>query len=201
MAKYRSMGIALVLASASPRRRDLLAGLGVTFEVVPSSVPEVPRPGESPEAFAVRVAREKATQVARRRPECYVLGADTVVIVGDRLLGKPQDRRDARRMLQELSGRTHRGVTAVALVHPITEIEEVLVESEVTFRCLSAQELERYLDTGEGIDKAGGYAVQGLASAFVVRVRGSYSNVVGLPMDEVAALLRRLLPNQVVPAP
>ncbi len=201
MAKYRSMGIALVLASASPRRRDLLAGLGVTFEVVPSSVPEVPRPGESPEAFAVRVAREKATQVARRRPECYVLGADTVVIVGDRLLGKPQDRRDARRMLQELSGRTHRVVTAVALVHPMTEIEEVLVESEVTFRCLSAQELERYLDTGEGIDKAGGYAVQGLASAFVVRVRGSYSNVVGLPVDEVAALLRRLLPNQVAPAP
>jgi septum formation protein len=195
------METSLILASASPRRRDLLAGLGFTFEVVPSAVPESPRPGEAPEAFALRLAREKASQVARRRPGHFVLGADTVVIVGDTVLGKPQDRNDGRRMLQLLSGRTHRVVTGVALVDPTARIVELLVESEVEFRDLQADEIERYLDTGEGFDKAGGYAVQGRAKVFVLRVRGSYSNVVGLPQEEVCDLLRRRLRAEVATAP
>jgi nucleoside triphosphate pyrophosphatase len=149
----------------------------------------------------MRVAREKAAEVARRRPGCFVLGADTVVIVGGTVFGKPKDRNDGRRMLQQLSGRTHRVVTGVALVDPAAKIAELLVESEVEFRHLQAPEIERYLDTGEAFDKAGGYAVQGLAKAFVVRVRGSYSNVVGLPQDEVFDLLRRHLRAEVATAP
>jgi len=188
------MTASLVLASASPRRRELLAQLGVAFDVVPSAVPEVPEPGERPEAFAQRVAREKAAEVARRCPGRLVLGADTVVVVDGTILNKPQDRADARRMLQMLSGRMHRVLTAVALLGPTGPCDALVVQSEVEFRPLSSRDIEAYLDSGEPFDKAGAYAVQGLAKKFVVQVRGSHSNVVGLPLDEVATLLRRHLP-------
>jgi septum formation protein len=190
------MTASLVLASASPRRRELLAQLGVAFDVVPSAVPEVPEPGERPEAFAQRVAREKAAEVARRRPGSFVLAADTVVVVDDTILNKPRDCDDARRMLRMLSGRSHRVLTAVALVDPAGHCNELVVHSQVEFRPLSARDIEDYLDSGEPFDKAGAYAVQGLAKQFVVQVRGSLSNVIGLPLDEVAALLRRHLPAQ-----
>ena len=191
----------LILASASPRRRELLAKLGLRFEVMPSDIDEILRPGEAPEVFARRMAREKAIEVAQRWSGRCVLAADTVVIVAGSVFGKPRDRAEARSMLQALSGRPHRVVTAVALVGPTGEVEEVLVESTVEFRRIEAGEIERYLDSGEPFDKAGAYAVQGIGRAFVERVRGSFSNVVGLPMDEVAELLHRHLETDVAAAP
>lgn len=195
------MRTALVLASASPRRRELLTARGFRFEVDPSNVMETPRPGEPPDAFAQRIAAEKAGDVARRHPGRCVLAADTVVVVDGTLFGKPVDRSDARRMLQALSGRTHRVLTAVALVDPTGAVEEILVESQVAFRPLTAAEIEEYLESGEPFDKAGAYAVQGLAKKFVVRVRGSHSNVVGLPMEAVTDLLQRHLPAAANTAP
>jgi septum formation protein len=195
------MTAALILASASPRRRALLAQLGVPFDVVPSDVPETPLPGEAPTAFAARVARDKALAVARAFPAAWVLGADTVVIVDHAALGKPVDRDDARRMLAALSARTHRVRTAVALVGPDGHMDELGVDTTVAFRALTAAEIEAYLDTGEPFDKAGAYAVQGGAARFVARLEGSYSNVVGLPVDEVAAVLRRRLPGDRPPSP
>jgi len=190
------MSPTLILASASPRRRELLAASGVQFDIVPSTVTETPEACESPAAFAQRIAREKAWDVARRRPGACVLAADTVVIVGANLFGKPTDRDDARRMLHALSNRTHRVLTAVALLDGGGRIVETAVESEVDFRRVTSGEIEAYLDSGEPFDKAGAYAIQGLAQRFVSRVRGSYSNVIGLPMDEVLELLRRHCPWQ-----
>jgi septum formation protein len=190
------MAAHLVLASASPRRRELLAQLGVPFDVVVSDVPETPAPGESAEAFARRAARDKATEVARRHPGALVLAADTVVVVDGAILGKPRDRADARRMLEALAGRTHEVLTAVALAAPKGDVEGVLVRSTVEFRPLAAREIEDYLESDEPYDKAGAYAVQGEARRFVIQVRGSYTNVVGLPVDEVRELLQRHLPGQ-----
>jgi septum formation protein len=184
---------ALVLASASPRRRDLLRNLGIAFDVVPSRAPEVRRPGEDAAQFARRIARDKAEEVAARCPQQYVLGGDTIVVVDDSVFGKPADRDEARRMLRILSGRTHRVLTAVALLDPDGRVEETLVETRVDFRPLSEEEIESYLDSGEPFDKAGAYAVQGLAKGFVAGVHGSFTNVVGLPMKEVADLLQRRL--------
>jgi len=189
------MAAALILASASPRRRELLTQAGIAFEVLPSDVPEVPRPGEVAEAFAQRAAREKALQIAAQRPGTYVLGADTVVAVDDLIFGKPVDPDDARRMLRALSGRTHRVLTAVALVEPNGELQEIVVYSEVEFQALSPEAIEAYLLTGEPFDKAGAYAVQGIGGQFVAQVRGSLSNVIGLPMEDVTALLRRRVPT------
>ena len=187
------MAARLILASASPRRRELLAQLGVPFEVVTSDVPELPAPAESPAAFAQRVARDKAAEVARRCPQALVLAADTVVAVDGDIFGKPRDRADARRMLEALAGRTHEVLTAVALRTPADDVEELVVRSAVEFRALTAREIEDYVDGSEPYDKAGAYAVQGQAQRFVVQVRGSYTNVVGLPLDEVRELLRRHL--------
>jgi septum formation protein len=187
------MAARLILASASPRRRALLAQLGVAFDVATSNVPETPRPGELPAAFAQRVARDKAAEVARRCPGALVLAADTVVVVDGAIFGKPQDRADARRMLAALSGRTHEVLTAVALRTPAGDVEELVVRSAVAFRALTTHEIDEYLDGNEPYDKAGAYALQGEAQRFVVQVRGSYTNVVGLPLDEVHELLRRHL--------
>lgn len=188
----------LVLASGSPRRRELLTELGVTFEVMTSDVPEIPQSGEFAETFARRVARDKALAVARRCPGRHVLAADTVVVLGAAILNKPVDRADARRMLHALSGRAHRVLTAVALVDPLTGLDELIAESTVELRPLTSIEIETYLDSGESFDKAGAYAVQGLAKAFVISVSGSLSNVIGLPLENVADLLRRHLPAHAV---
>ena len=187
------MRLPLVLASASPRRRELLVQLEIAFEVVPSNVPEQPLATESACEFAARVARDKAVHVARERPQQWVLAADTVVVVDGEILGKPRDRTDARRMLRQLSGRTHHVLTAVTLLAPeAARADEVVVETTVRFRSLHDREIEAYIDTGEPFDKAGAYAVQGHAAAFVDAIDGSYSNVVGLPLDEVRELCRRL---------
>jgi septum formation protein len=181
----------LVLASASPRRRDLLEAAGFAPIVVPADVDEQPLDHEMPRAHVVRLARAKAAAIAAIRPDAAVLGADTVVALGDEILGKPGDRADARRMLERLAGRTHAVYTGVAL-SVRGELREAVDVSEVTLMPLDAAELDWYASTGEGLDKAGAYAVQGLASCFVTSIRGSYSTVVGLPVALVYSWLRHL---------
>jgi septum formation protein len=188
----------LILASASPRRRELLAQAGYRFEVQPSSVPESRRPGEDAIRFATRLAREKAEEVFARRQAAgmaetaTVLGADTVVVCDGEVLGKPSDAADAERMLLLLSGRTHHVVTGVAVVWgssapPAVEIAAEL--TQVTVQTLSPEEVSRYVASGEPMDKAGAYAIQGYAGRWIPRISGCYFNVVGLPLALVASLL------------
>ena len=181
----------LVLASASPRRQRLLAQLGAGFESIPASVPEIPEPGEAAPAYALRVARAKVAAAATAAPGRWILGADTVVAVDGEILGKPRDRADAGHMLRRLSGRSHYVHTAVLLQSPDgrSRLEDV-AHTRVVFRRLSNEEIERYLDSGEPADKAGAYAIQGGAASFVASTTGSYSNVVGLPLELVAPALR-----------
>lgn len=181
----------LILASASPRRRELLARLGVRFSVVPADIDERPKPDESPVTYVRRMASSKAETVFAEVQDgaVRVLGCDTAVIVDDRILGKPADATDADRMLRLLSGRTHRVLSAVTL-RDAAGHRSRLSETEVRFRRISPAERAAYWRTGEPADKAGGYAIQGLGSMFVAEIRGSYSGVVGLPLFETAALLR-----------
>ncbi len=180
----------IVLASASPRRRELLAQIGVPFEVYPAQVEERLREGEAPEDAVLRLAREKALSVYRR---CRLptLAADTVVVVSGEILGKPGDPEEARRMLQKLSGRSHQVYSGVALATEEKSLASLSV-TEVTFKPLSGEEIEAYLRTGEPFDKAGAYAVQGRGAVFVQYLKGSYSGVVGLPLFETAQLLREI---------
>lgn len=181
---------ALFLASASPRRRELLAQIGVPFSLLDVSVDETPSPTESPEAYVERVAWDKALAglAGIGEGDSYVLGADTSVVLDQRILGKPVDRADGLAMLAALSGRTHRVMTAVALASR-TACEVRVVISEVTFRTIEEAEAERYWDSGEPQDKAGGYAIQGWGAVFVSQLHGSYSAVVGLPLCETAQLV------------
>jgi septum formation protein len=185
----------LILASASPRRRELLKNAGLDFDVRPSAVVESVGAGESPEDFARRAAREKALDVAAAVPAgALVLGADTVVAIADEILGKPNDAGDATRMLQKLSGATHRVITGVCLVRAPKKVEaEEHETTSVTFRHLDENEIEDYLATGEPFDKAGAYGIQGFASRFVTRIEGCYFNVVGLPVARVVELLKPLI--------
>ena len=183
---------ALILGSASPRRARLLESLGVSFEVLPSDIDETRLAEESAREYAVRTARDKALAVARRRRDAWVIGSDTVVAIDQEILGKPADEDDARAMLQRLSGERHRVLTAVALVAPEVRLhEEICEESVVHFRHLKIGEIDDYIDGGEPFDKAGAYAIQGGASAFITRLQGSYENVVGFPVDEVREMLLR----------
>jgi septum formation protein len=186
----------LVLASASPRRRELLAQAGYTFEVRPAHVPEDPRPGEEPLAYVARLAREKAEAVyrdlagreGRSDGALTVLGADTTVVVDGEILAKPEDSADAMRMLRKLSGRTHRVITGVAVA--TAEGTEVAAEvTAVRFVTLSEEEIAAYVANGEPMDKAGAYAIQGGAARWIPRIEGCYFNVVGLPLALVAAML------------
>jgi len=181
----------LVLASASPRRRQLLAQAGLEFEVVESGVDESRAEGEAGPDFALRMACEKALAVSVRRPDALVLGADTVVEIDGEILGKPHDRADARRMLQKLSGQVHRVFTGFALARGGRIVESDAIVSGVRFRELSAAEIEQYIASNEPYDKAGGYAIQGDAGDFIAAVEGSIANVMGLPIDEVLTALRR----------
>ncbi|MEZ5667906.1 MAG: Maf family nucleotide pyrophosphatase [Alphaproteobacteria bacterium] len=180
----------LVLASASPRRRDLLAQIGVVPDAVdPADVDESPLPRELPRDHAARLACAKAAAVAARHPGDFVLGADTVVACGRRLLPKAEDEAAARACLALLSGRNHRVYGGICLVTPAGRRIGRVVETRVAFKRLSAAEIAAYLESGEWRGKAGGYAIQGRAAAFVIRVNGSYSNVVGLGLYETATLL------------
>jgi len=217
----------LILASASPRRQELLRNAGVRFEVQSADIDETPLPGEAPQACAERLARDKARAVFAQRPQDWVLGADTVVVVDGQILGKPANNDDAARMLRLLSGRTHDVITGVCLVglgeagvgsqqrgesqdSPVvvpsqnprgplrtenrelrTGLEDTRSEStRVTMTELSEQEIRDYVASGEPIDKAGAYAIQGLASRWIPRIEGDYSNVVGLPVELVLRMLR-----------
>lgn len=180
----------LVLASASPRRREILATLGIVFDVDPSGASEEAR-GEAPEALARRLAREKALEVSRRSGERFVLGADTIVVDGGAVLGKPEDDEDARRMIAQLAGRWHEVITGVALARGGAVLEDLAVTTRVHLLSMDAARVARYVASGEGRDKAGAYAVQGIAAGLCDRLDGSYTNVVGLPAAETVALLER----------
>jgi nucleoside triphosphate pyrophosphatase len=186
--------MALVLASASPRRRELLQNAGIPFIIQPSQIPEVPREGEAPQACAERLAREKALDVFRQRPQDFVLGADTIVIVDGQILGKPRDAGDAARMLGLLSGRTHQVITGVCLIAPNrkgSSVEDTRSEiTLVTMSELSDDDIQSYIATGEPLDKAGAYAIQGITSRWISRIEGDYFNVVGLPVSLVYRMLQ-----------
>jgi septum formation protein len=209
----------IVLASASPRRQELLRSAGIPFTVQPADIDETPHEGESPRNCAQRLAREKALYVFKSRPGEWVLGADTIVVIDEAILGKPRDQNDAARMLRLLSGRTHRVITAVCLggdklvrgqwsaasdAKPLeteerelrTWVEDARSETTlVTMGDLSDAEIRSYVATGEPMDKAGAYAIQGIASRWIPHIEGDYSNVVGLP---VALVYRMLMERSLI---
>ena len=175
---------ALVLASGSPRRRELLTMLGIRFQVCPSHIPEERRPGEAPVAYAERLAREKALSV----PGDLVLGADTTVLLGEELLEKPLDEADALRILRQLQGRTHEVITSIALRSDDT-LRQATDITAVTFRTCDDDFLRAYIATGEPMDKAGAYGIQGYGAALVERIEGDFFSVMGLPVRLVLKLL------------
>jgi septum formation protein len=178
----------LVLASASPRRQALLAQLGIAFSVDPAHVDESAEPRESARTYVSRLARRKAEAVSARHPGSLVLGADTTVVLDGEVFGKPTDAEQARRMLSRLAGRTHRVLTAVATAGSRRAVQAV--ETRVTFAKARPEALAWYAASGEPLDKAGAYALQGLGGFLVERISGSHSNVIGLPLVETLALLR-----------
>jgi septum formation protein len=197
----------LVLASASPRRQELLRNAGIAFVVHPADIEERMLAGEAPHDCAQRLAREKALAVFQIRPQDCVLGADTIVVIDEMILGKPRDASDALRMLRLLSGRTHAVITGVCVVGPagnkkksisvdddrrvVTAFERIVFETTLVTMCeVSAEEIRDYVATGEPMDKAGAYGIQGIASRWMLRIEGDYSNVVGLPVALVYAILR-----------
>ncbi len=188
------MSASLLLASASPRRRELLARCALPFEVVPADVDETPEPGETPAQLVRRLALAKAAAVAARHPGAVVLAADTIVARDGVIFGKPIDPADACRMLRRLAGGAHDVLTGFCVVGPRGEVDDGVVVSHVEFRPLSDEEIKAYVDSGEPLDKAGAYAIQGGAAAFVTRIEGSYSNIVGLPLRAVASQLAQYLP-------
>lgn len=189
-----------MLASASPRRQELLRNAGIEFAVHPANVPELPQPGENPRACAERLALEKAQVAWRQHPDTFVLGADTIVVVDHEIMGKPRDETDAARMLRLLSGRTHRVITGVCLMGPPLRtapqklgagFEDTRSETTlVTMTKLADDDIDSYIATGEPMDKAGAYAIQGMASRWIPRIEGDYFNVVGLPVALVWKMLR-----------
>ena len=190
----------LVLASVSPRRQELLRNAGISFTVQPADVDETPMVGEAPRDLAERLARAKALAVSRLRPQNTVLGADTIVVVDEAILGKPRDAEDAVRMLRLLSGREHLVITGVCVVEPVVRGQGAVASETVprtafettlvTMDKLSEDEIRDYVATGEPMDKAGAYAIQGMASRWIPRIEGDYSNVVGLPVALVYRMLR-----------
>lgn len=179
----------LILASGSPRRAELLHQAGLQFEIIIPDIDESPLPGEKPDAFVLRTAREKAESIPAK--DAVILAADTAVVDGDRILGKPATAEDAKAMLRSLSDRTHEVMTGVCLRFP-NRTDCFHIETKVTFRKISEQEISEYVESGEPMDKAGAYAIQGGAAKMVRRVEGSYSNVVGLPLCEVIEKLETI---------
>jgi septum formation protein len=190
----------LVLASASPRRQELLRNADIAFTVCPANIPEIPRAGETPKDCAERLAREKALAISRNQAGSVILGADTIVVIDGEILGKPRDAADAARMLRLLSGRTHQVITGVCLLQtPLrtenkelkTGFEDTRSETtEVTMTAITDEDIQEYIVTGEPMDKAGAYAIQGFASRWIPRIHGDYFNVVGLPVALVQKMLQ-----------
>jgi len=191
MTSAATNAIPLVLASGSPRRKTLLEAAGLPFEIVESGIDEILREGESAIDFAMRMAAEKALNVSARRPAALVLAADTIVECDGRILGKPVDPAEARAMLQTLSGNTHTVVTAFAIASARKISESHSAITRVTFRRLSSDEIAEYVASGAPLDKAGAYGIQDAGAGFIAHVEGSRDNVMGLPVREVLAALRR----------
>ena len=182
--------MSVILASTSPRRRELLALLGITFEIIPPAAEEIPSPGLSPLEQAKQFALDKALSIARRHPDDLVLGSDTVIEIDGTLVGKPRDLDDAGTMLRQLRGRSHHVHTAIALIHEAAYVTVVHVETaSVRMTPFTDQELRRYLETEESLGKAGAYSIQGEAARFIEKIEGDYPTIVGLPLRQTADLL------------
>jgi len=182
----------IILASASPRRRELLRQLGLNFEVIPSEVAEDVRDGEEPREHVLRLARLKAKEIARDQDSTVIIGADTIVVLGGEILGKPKNEEEAFEMLSRLSGREHRVFTGFCVLDASDGAEHCeAVESKVRFKNLTPEEIRGYVKTGEPMDKAGAYGVQGKGSYMIKEIQGSYTNVVGLPLCELVEVLTR----------
>lgn len=180
----------IILASASPRRRELLTQIGVDFTVITADIDETPLPGEDHRTYTLRLAEEKARAVLLKHPDSIVIGADTTVTSNGELLGKPRDTADAERMLALLQGNTHEVTTSIAVL----TTEKTLTAAEttrVTFAAITPEQIARYIASGEPMDKAGAYAIQGIAAQWIPRIEGDYFNVVGLPLAALSSLLRK----------
>lgn len=189
----RTRNFFLILASSSPRRQELLSLLKIPLKIVPSEVEEFFRKGEKPEKHVRRLAAAKAQEIGKKFPKQWVLAADTVVVIKGEVLGKPKDAQEAESMLKKLSGKEHQVLTGYCLLHAgSAQKKERTVLSWVKFKKLSPEEIHWYINTGEPFDKAGGYAVQGKAAFMIKEIRGSYTNVVGLPLCEVIEDLQEL---------
>ncbi|MDO8519130.1 MAG: nucleoside triphosphate pyrophosphatase [Deltaproteobacteria bacterium] len=183
----------LILASASPRRAELLREAGFSFEIRPSSVMETIRPGELPREFAIRMALDKALDVSRTEKKVYVLGADTIVCLGTRIFGKPRDATQAHQFLEELAGKTHDVITGYAIIEaPDRMVTKGSVLSRVGLKQLTVEKIASYVATEEPLDKAGAYAIQGIGKELVEKIEGSFTNVVGLPVEELTPILENL---------
>ncbi len=189
------MASQLVLASASPRRKELLQQIGLDFQVIPSRANEEILAGETPEEHVIRLSIDKATEVANRQNVLgrWFIGSDTIVLSDNQILGKPRDHSHATEMLQQLSGREHQVLSGYAIIDQQNGKRKVeAVSTKVWFRNLTADEIERYIATGEPMDKAGAYAIQGFGVSFVARIDGSYTNVVGLPLCRLTLALKEM---------
>jgi len=185
-------GIRLILASGSPRRRELLGSIGVDFDVIPSDVPEQRATGESPEEYVARLSREKASAIARAHPDRWIVAADTTVLLGEELLEKPADVDDAKRMLATIAGRIHVVYTGVTVINTSRGYGDTrIAETEVRMAPMSEREIDWYARTREGLDKAGAYGAQGIGAMFIDSIHGSYTNVVGLPLALLVEMLKR----------
>ena len=187
-----SSNASVILASPSPRRQELLRSVGLKFKIIPAHINENGLAGESPRQHVKRLAREKAMVIAKKYPEAWVLGADTIVVIDSIVLGKPEIKTQARKMLQKLSGREHKVFTGFTIAHVAAEIYRTkVIQSAVQFKTISPKEMDWYVASDEPYDKAGGYAVQGQGACFIKSIRGSYTNVIGLPLCEVLEVLKK----------
>jgi septum formation protein len=187
------LSASLILASASPRRQELLRTVGLKFKIIPAHVNEDYLAGESPRQHVKRLSSDKAMVIAKKYPEAWVLGADTIVVIDGLVLGKPKNEFQAREMLQKLSGREHKVFTGFTIARLAAEIYQTkVIQSAVQFKTISPKEMKWYVACDEPYDKAGGYAVQGKGACFIKSIRGSYTNVIGLPLCEVLEAFNKL---------
>jgi septum formation protein len=182
-----------ILASISPRRQELLRSVGLKFKIIPAHVNEEYLEGETPREHVRRLSQDKAMAIARKNPSALVLGADTIVVIDSLILGKPKNKKQAREMLTRLSDREHEVFTGFTIAHDATKVYKTkVIKSSVLFKKISPKEMEWYVSCDEPYDKAGGYAVQGKGASFIKSIRGSYTNVIGLPLCEVMEELKNL---------